>query len=79
MCDSQIETLSNPHLMMDAELKSKLEEDDLLASDLPPCLHEGRKLTSLRITQVDLDRYGPTVGCPRCLIYQLGSDGNANH
>ena len=77
--DSRIETFNNPHLMMDAELKSKLEEEDFMTSDLPLCLHDGRKLPSLRITKQDLDRYGPTSGCPRCFNYQSGYDGTANH
>ena len=70
--DSVIESYRNPHLNLDAELRQKLEQEDESAADMPLCLHDGRKLPSLRITRSDLERYGPTIGCPRCLDIGLG-------
>ena len=78
--DSVIESMHNPHIMLDAEQLSELEDEQVLTSDMPVCLHEGRQLPSLRITKADLERYGFTPGCPRCLNTQVGDvSSSSNH
>ena len=70
--DSIIESVGNPHLHLDAELKAKLEDEEALPTDLPECLRPDRKLPSLRVTKSDLDKYGCTEGCHRCTNTQVG-------
>ena len=79
--DSIIESFANPHLLADAEDRAKLDDDMKTDVDLPLCLHSDRRLPSLRITREDLERYGYTEGCPRCMHTQLGvvKHINSNH
>ena len=78
--DTIIESFSNPHLHLDAELQAQLEDEEQAPSDLPICLQPDRKLPSLRITKQDLHRYGYTPGRPRCLNTELGDTiTNSNH
>ena len=65
--DSIIESFSNPHLLIDAEQRAALDDESRVGVDLPLCLHVDRKLPSLRITKADLERYGYTDECPRCM------------
>ena len=80
--DAVIESVSNPHLHLDAELQARLEGEGehQQPTDLPVCLQPDRKLPSLRITKPDLLRYGYTGGCPRCLNTKVGDNlTNSNH
>ena len=80
--DSLLESLANPHLLIDAEQREVLDgESPSRPLDLPLCLHEERRPQSLRITKSDLMKYGYTDGCPRCIHTQLGMSEaiNSNH
>ena len=70
--DSVIESFHHPHLMMDAELHAKLDDEEIERTDTPLCLQPGRKLPSLRITQSDLLKYQYSDDCPRCIATQFG-------
>lgn len=78
--DTVIESFANPHLSRDADLKVQLEDEEQVTTDMPACLHPDRRVPSLRITKGDLERYGYTLGCPRCLNTQMGGTAaTANH
>ena len=79
--DSILESFSNPHLMLDAEAKARIDGESPDDVDLPLCLHLGRKLPNVRITRGDLDKYSYTEGCPRCEHTKLGvvQHMNSNH
>ena len=58
--DAVLESLENPHLLLDAEQREMLDREDPSDTDMPLCVHLDRKLPSLRITKEDLQRYGYT-------------------
>ena len=78
--DNVIESYDNPHLLLDAEVRNMLDDEDLDPTDTPACLMPGRKLPSLRITQQDLIKYNYSDDCPRCIATQFGDlSANPSH
>ena len=74
--DSILESLDNPQLMIDAEIKDILDDEGADPTGMPLCLQPGKKLPSLRITQQDLIKYEYTAECPRCIATQFGNLSN---